>query len=321
MTPYTPTDALNEVDIYDESDLVLGGTTGNSNLPIEALADQSLWLQNRIGGYRDVVAITGNAAVTFTDHANRLLAVTATANVTLTVDALSGFKTGNKIAVVANLSGAGGPFWVNLVTAENINNGSVTRTNIWLYDGEMIEIVAGASAWYWTIAKGNFDKVGDHDLKRFAPRNAFIADGSLGDLRAKYPRLWELVSATALSDATWNSAGNRYKGQFSTGNGTTTLRRPDYRGLFLRSLDGGRGLDLGRMDATAGGYEDDSIKDFTGSGGYNRLLKHDGTGTNKGTDSIDLSGSEPSLLSSYAITGLGTETRGKNLGFTPYIYF
>jgi len=326
MTNYTPTDALPVVQIYDESDLVKGGIAGNSNLPIESLGDQAFWLQNRLGGYRDVVDVTGSISVSYATHANRLLSVTATANVTLTLDAVSGFKKGNKIAVVANLSGGGGPFWVNIVAADNIYNGSVIRTNIWLYDGEMVELVAGASTWLWTIAKGNFDKLAEHDLKRFAPKNSLVADGTLGDLRAKYPRLWEVVNATSISDATWSAGGDRYKGQFSQGNGTTTFRRPDYRAMFFRALDLGRGISLARYDAVEAGYEKDGIVDHHHSVDPNPN-SNDSAGFGKmATGASSPEGTLPIIQSTGPKDSLGTligttETRSKNIGFSPYIYY
>lgn len=326
MTNYTPTDALSTVKTYDESDLVKGGIAGNSNLPIEALADQAFYLTNRLGGFIGIKDVTGSVSIAAAD-ANKLISVVATANCTLTVDALSNFKPGARIAVVAKLSGAGGPFFVNVVTAENIINGTVTRTNIWLYDGEMIELIAGTGVWLWTIAKGNFDKIGEHDLKRFAPRNAFAADGTGGNSRAKYPRLWEVVSGSAVTDGNWLGGVNRYKAQYSTGNGTTDFRRPDYRGLFFRALDAGRGIDIARLDAAAGGYEDDAIKSFEAQiTGASAAV----AGGNGGTPNVDVfdttiaggfNGGPKTITKTLTVTGAGNEVRGKNIGFTAYIYY
>lgn len=324
MTNYTPTDALSTVKTYDESDLVKGGISGNSNIPVEALADQAFYLTNRLGGFIGIKDVTSSVGIVAAD-ANKLISVIATANVTLTVDVLSSFKPGARIAVVAKLSGAGGPFFVNVVTAENIINGSVTRTNIWLYDGEMIELIAGTTVWHWTIAKGNFDKIGEHDLKRFAPRNTFAADGTGGNSRAKFPRIWEVVSGTAVTDGNW-LGGLRYKAQFSTGNGTTDFRRPDYRGLFFRALDAGRGIDIARLDAAAGGYEDDAIKSFDASiTGANAAVA--GRSSMPNIDVWDttieggFNGGPKTITKTFTVTGSGNEVRGKNIGFTAYIYY
>jgi hypothetical protein len=75
-------------------------------------------------------------------------------------------------------------------------------------------------------------------------RSGFLlADGSLVG-RTSYPDLWAYAQAVGVTDeGTW-SAG--YFGYFSSGNGSTTFRIPDLRGLFLRGLDNGRGLDPSR---------------------------------------------------------------------------
>jgi microcystin-dependent protein len=56
---------------------------------------------------------------------------------------------------------------------------------------------------------------------------------------------------------------------FGVGNGSTTFNLPDSRGVFLRGLDDGRGLDSGRA---FGSYQEDSIQNhghdiFGGTGG------------------------------------------------------
>lgn len=89
------------------------------------------------------------------------------------------------------------------------------------------------------------------------PANAhagfLFLDGSLIN-RASYPDLWAYAQAIGVvDDATW-SAG--YFGRFSTGNGSTTFRIPDLRGVFLRGLDNGRGIDVSRE---WGRYQDQSL--------------------------------------------------------------
>jgi microcystin-dependent protein len=61
--------------------------------------------------------------------------------------------------------------------------------------------------------------------------------------RTAYAALWAYAQASnnlAASDGAWTS------GQFSPGDGSTTFRIPDCRGIFLRGWDNGRGLDSGR---------------------------------------------------------------------------
>lgn len=69
-------------------------------------------------------------------------------------------------------------------------------------------------------------------------------DGSLLS-RSTFSSLWAHVQTVgAVDEATW--AAGRY-GWFSSGDGSTTFRVPDFRGLFLRALDGGSGRDPSRV--------------------------------------------------------------------------
>lgn len=70
--------------------------------------------------------------------------------------------------------------------------------------------------------------------------------------RTTYARLWAFASGAGniCTEAQWNSG---YYGLFSTGDGATNFRLPDFRGAFLRGLDEGRGLDISRA---LGFYQD-----------------------------------------------------------------
>lgn len=70
--------------------------------------------------------------------------------------------------------------------------------------------------------------------------------------RVSYPALWQFAQAQGtVSDADWQSGG--FSGRFSSGTNGSNFRLPDGRGVFLRSLDDGRGLDAGRAWGT---YQD-----------------------------------------------------------------
>lgn len=324
MTIITPADNFDDVKNYDLTDPVKGGVTGESSVPIVELTNRTQWLRNRIGGYVDVKEVTGNANLTAAD-ANKLISVAAGGNVTINIAALSGFKAGNKISFVAAMSG--GPFWVNIDPAESIADGSTSRSNIWVYDGEMIELVAGATNWKLTIAKGNFGKIGNDDLKRIQPRNTFIADGSVYN-RAQYPRLWAELNGASVTDYQWLANGLRYQSFFSLGDGINTFRSPDMRSMSLRALDLSRGISLSRLDESAGGYQADAIKAHTHPIEY-ILEGNDGAPTASGevlkksdTDHGTGSGQGGEGVNNYAVrpTG-GTENTTKNIGLLPVIYY
>jgi microcystin-dependent protein len=62
--------------------------------------------------------------------------------------------------------------------------------------------------------------------------------------RTTYATLFAFASGTGLlSEADW---ANNQQARFSVGDGSTTFRIPDLRGVFMRGLDEARGLDSGR---------------------------------------------------------------------------
>ncbi|RQU12153.1 tail fiber protein [Burkholderia cenocepacia] len=84
---------------------------------------------------------------------------------------------------------------------------------------------------------------------RTAPRAGCLTlNGTLLN-RADYPALWAYAqgSGTLVEDKDW---GNGNFGSFSTGDGATTFRIPEFRGEGIRCADVGRGADPGRRVGT-----------------------------------------------------------------------
>jgi hypothetical protein len=214
--------------------------------------------------------------------------------------------------------------------AENISDGSTTfsRPNMYLYDGEMIELVAGTSVWHLTVNKTNYAKgIGEVELKRFQPKNTFLGDGTSGLLRARFPRLVPVITSSFVTDSNWLSDPFRYRQQFSNGNGTTTFRSADYRSMFFRALDAGRGVSVARQDNVVGGYEADALKNFTASfPGASAAV----AGGNTGVPNVDVldttidaefNGGTKIITKAFTVSGAGAEVRSKNIGFNPYIFY
>jgi hypothetical protein len=133
-----------------------------------------------------------------------------------------------------------------------------------MHDGEKLILVAAGDHWLVERAEGNFYSYGDSYGARVQRGNTLIANGSQYN-RADLPRLALIVAAggtSVVSDATWLSdpfGKPVYRGCFSSGDGASTLRVPDERGLSDRYLDLGRGLDVYRMWPYPGGFEDEQV--------------------------------------------------------------
>ncbi|BBF92630.1 phage tail protein [Blastochloris tepida] len=133
-----------------------------------------------------------------------------------------------------------------------------------------------------------------------APSGFLKKNGALVS-RVTYAALWTFAQASSrvVSDAAW-LAGDY--GAFSSGDGATTFRLPDDRGLFGRGWDDGRGIDAGRALLS---YQEDDFKSHTHGGVPNQTslgVNVDGNGYNvRRTADITTSA-----------TG-GSETRPKNV--------
>lgn len=94
-----------------------------------------------------------------------------------------------------------------------------------------------------------------------APAGWLIANGAQLS-RTTFPALWAHAQASGaiVSDATW-LAGR--PGAWSTGDGSTTFRIPDMRGLFMRAFHGGSGSYDSDTATTIGQYRDSQNKAHT----------------------------------------------------------
>lgn len=81
-----------------------------------------------------------------------------------------------------------------------------------------------------------------------APSGTIKLNGALIN-RSDHPLLWAFANASGrlVSETDWQNGTLRNWTSFSSGNGTTTFRLPDFRGEFMRFFDDGRGVDQGRL--------------------------------------------------------------------------
>ncbi|GJH39059.1 hypothetical protein CBA19CS91_39900 [Paraburkholderia hospita] len=108
------------------------------------------------------------------------------------------------------------------------------------------DISNAAATTEWVTAAVSAVLVGTLILEaRATPRAGCLRlNGALVN-RADYPALWAYAQASGniVTDAVW-SASNW--GAFSSGDGATTFRLPDFRGEFMRCFDDARGIDAAR---------------------------------------------------------------------------
>lgn len=132
--------------------------------------------------------------------------------------------------------------------------------------------------------------------------------------RTTYPNLWTFAqnSGYLISDSQWTGGTNDDKLKFSSGDGSTTFRIMDTRGVHIRDWDHGRGLDSGRSQGT---YQADQIKSHAhtlytqdagvaGSATDYRPLAQSGQSKAPGTVDVTLTGGNENTVKNASYMGL-----------------
>jgi hypothetical protein len=345
-----------EAGIYqlEQTDLVIGGPGGISNTQGQQLANRTTWLKGQIGvanRLADTAWIDANTTLTAAHAGNAIIANADNKTLTITLPLGSSVPKGTIIPITAinvnksqvtirtNSYTVGYPFGITY--NDIIQYGGQSRTTMFLGQGDSIWLVKGdppppilgggiiyltGSYWYAIEVKGNFDDVGEATYSYKVLPNMIEANGQMLN-RVDYPRLWEFANSIPgglPTDAQWlaGTGGqvNAFRGCFSYGNGSTTFRVPDLRAMFLRALDNGRGIDLGRVTTVPGGYEKDEVIAHNHiNGSFDRLMRYD-NGYNTTSTSADYTAGEPDIYNSAQILPYGgAETRPKNVGLVAQI--
>lgn len=125
------------------------------------------------------------------------------------------------------------------------------------------------------------------------------------------PPIGRLLAAdgSLLLRATYDDLFDRIGEVFGVGDGSTTFRIPDLRGVFIRGIDAGRGLDPSRV---FGSYQADELKEH-----YHqyRVANSDG-------GSLHADAGAGNYIGWGVTTSVGgTETRPKNIALLPCIAY
>jgi microcystin-dependent protein len=193
-----------------------------------------------------------------------------------------------------------GPWWFHMVTEELravLVAGGITPDQ-----SDVAQLLAAIQALVTNGVTGKVVPVGAlvWVAASAAPTGFIKANGALLT-RASYVDLWTFAQSSgnvSADDASWRPGG------FSPGNGSTTFRIPDLRGLFVRGHHDGSGTYEPDTSRVLGSYQADELK------------AHTHTWTRKQTVGGTLAGSDNNQVGDgTANTGStgGAETRPRNV--------
>lgn len=330
MLAYTPQDAFTDSDIYDLSDLVKGGLVGASNLPIKALLDRSEYLLNRLASFEAIKLLTGSYSYDVADLRKQFV-FNLTDNCTFTLPDVTSIRSGSLIPIHTQINTIKA-LTIQCYGTQNIKSGGIFGQDVaamFMHNAESLVLEAAGDHWIVFSESGNFYMgIGETFQGRIIGKNMILAQGQIVN-RADVPRLSEFLSLLTygqqvIDDITWLSDPGGipiYRGCFSYGNGTSTLRIPDERGLFVRNLDLGRGIDTDRWQDYPGVLELDAIGPHTHP---TKRTRTDTVGTRYEGNTLRQGGDRGLWTGDDLNTGInstGSETRPKNIGKLALIRF
>jgi hypothetical protein len=334
MANLTPQDSFDNVYQWEQTDAVLGGSGNMMNRPTQQLLNRTEWLNNRLGintRFGGVVTFSTNGDTIDYNVIGKLIIADAIAgNKTFYLDSLGNWADNTVLTICCISSSYSVSISANQSTSDRIWWGSQDRGVMYMHDGEYMTLVKVSGKFIVVDCSASMSETGD-SISGYQPRRGTIIKQGQTVLRADYPRLWEFVqnlggysSFVAVTDAVWLGSVNitdasgatvtiyPNKGFFSLGDGSTTFRLPDERGMFDRYADLSRGIDLNRQGGNnrIGSYEHDWLqthdvdvpqnKTSQGQDGYGKL-------TSGGQ------GSEPSGIVAAAHFSGKNETMVKNV--------
>lgn len=294
----------------EQTDLVLGGENGIANQQAKDLADRTLWLRKGLSTYSGITILNASSQLTSDQFKEKLVLIDAkNATIETTLPEFGSVEVGTRIRItVYNVNKS--QVALKATSINPVLIGSTVRNTIYLGDAETVDLVKLTDKWLVLHFDGYLKEVGKPVLDYAQRPNTVIAKGQTLN-RADYPRLWEFAQTSNLviSEFNWTNYRNTYRGYYSQGDGSTTFRLPDMRAMFLRALDLGAGIDIGREMDLPGIYQADEFKSHTHSGMFAGNQKLDGP--------ANYQSAQPQAGTTGATGGL--ETRPKNIGLIPLL--
>lgn len=182
----------------------------------------------------------------------------------------------------------------------------------------------------WTAISLGGGSASPGDLKMHygttAPVGHIIPDGTLLS-RTTYAALWAHAQASGLvvSEATWSSSMSN-KAKFSDGDGSTTFRSPDLRGLFPRAAPLGRST--GEGDESSGApvgtvrFDQNKSHAHSSSGGatftFGGATNDTGNGRSVGPYVVTSTGGNEGVIPNYSVGGNISTTTNSDGGVQAY---
>lgn len=277
----------------EENDPVLGGENGITNKPIKQLANRTLWLKKALELFGKKSApkdltVESTSTADESGHSHKLPVGSttekgiwqATSDTGIDSDGLvltakAGKKLAQLIATVQlalnnyiplksrsssvtsnDENGVATPKAVKTaydkgVEAKNAADGAQRSANDGINRANNAKATADAAQRTANDANNNANT---RQLKsELVGEVAFFA-------RATSPSGWLKANGAAVSRTTYAALFAAIGTTFGAGDGSTTFNLPDLRGEFLRGVDDGRGVDIGRG---LGSYQADEIKSHT----------------------------------------------------------
>lgn len=218
------------------------------------------------------VIVSTNTTLTAANHIGKVIQLRGGNNrITVTLPALETVEDFETITIEAGVQNTKQQK-VATPTGQLIYMNNAFFNELYLNSGETLEMYKDSDGWYVLNNFGHlYKQIGKIETSYRVEDNELELVGQLVN-RADYPRLWNYIQSlgsSLVSDSVWNTlsmsvngqtVARPYRGCYSTGDGSTTFRLPDFRDQSIRGLAGGSDNDRGFNNV--GGHQAAQVGQF-----------------------------------------------------------